>query len=335
MNMGNCSLWSWIIPPAWVIYVIYPDSIGLLSKTSTWRFSFRSWSGIWSWWAKSSSINAIPVELQSISACEGICWLFTVNVQVLTQCVPPINPSNTSTLLTERREIPKDLKAFKTKHFLSTKAPSCLGWPNLFPIPQEPVPVPISSTSAPAAWKVRAFFLATHSSALWLNPPQYKHLPSVNLFTISSAAILLLPSLRSIGTDPVNKATFVAGAPAQSFGGAEGLGEEAKPVPPHLFCTAFSARYCRIWLSCFWPTVTEAGSSSGISLYLEESFVSLDNPIRRAFRKAEGFQSTQQKYRGTQRSTNRIRGSVVWSPAISVRRWLLDRGPQTLLPGVV
>jgi hypothetical protein len=41
--------------------------------------------------------------------------------------LPSIDPSNTSTLLTDNREIPKHFKAFKTKLFPSTKAPYCLG----------------------------------------------------------------------------------------------------------------------------------------------------------------------------------------------------------------
>jgi len=69
-------------------------------------------------------MNAMPVAPQSISACVGISLLCTVNVQVITKCFPSIDPSNTSTLLTERREIPKHCKAFETKLFPSTKGPS-------------------------------------------------------------------------------------------------------------------------------------------------------------------------------------------------------------------
>jgi len=47
-----------------------------------------------------------------------------VNVQVMTKLFPSIDPSNTSTLLTERREIPKHFKAFKTKLLPSTEEPS-------------------------------------------------------------------------------------------------------------------------------------------------------------------------------------------------------------------
>jgi hypothetical protein len=50
-----------------------------------------------------------------------------VNVQVITKCFPSIDPSNTSTLLTDNRKIPKHFKAFKTKLFPSTKEQSCLG----------------------------------------------------------------------------------------------------------------------------------------------------------------------------------------------------------------
>jgi hypothetical protein len=58
-----------------------------------------------------------------------------VNEQVITKCLPSIDPSNTSTLLTDNGEIPEHFKAFKTKRFPSTKAPSCIGCPILFPIP--------------------------------------------------------------------------------------------------------------------------------------------------------------------------------------------------------
>jgi len=160
-----------------------------------------------------------------------------------------------------------------------------------FPDSLESVPVPTSLISAPAALNIWAFFLATHSAALWLNPPQYKHLPSVNVFALSSAEILLLPVLRSIGAGPVYPATVPVGAPAGSLGGAGGLGEEAKSVPPSWFYATCSVRRCRIWSSHSWQTVTHPGSSSSISLYVKESFISSDNPIRRAFCKAEGFQS--------------------------------------------
>jgi len=83
-----------------------------------------------------------------------------------------------------------------------------------------PVPVPTSFSSGPAALNVEAFSFAAHSAALWLNPPQYRHLPSVNLFALSSAEILLLPALRSRGAGPVYPATIPVGAPAGLFGGA-------------------------------------------------------------------------------------------------------------------
>jgi hypothetical protein len=69
----------------------------------------------------------MPVAPQSIGACVGISSLFTVNVEVITKSFPSIDRSNTSTLLTDNRKIPKHFIAFKTKLFLSTKAPSCLG----------------------------------------------------------------------------------------------------------------------------------------------------------------------------------------------------------------
>jgi len=85
---------------------------------------------------KSESWNAMPVAPQSISASVDISWLFMVNMQIITKCFPSIDLSNTSTLLPDNRKIPKHFKAFKAKLFRSTKTPSCLGWPNLFPIPR-------------------------------------------------------------------------------------------------------------------------------------------------------------------------------------------------------
>jgi hypothetical protein len=69
----------------------------------------------------------MAVAPQSINACVGISWLFTVKEQVITKCLPSIDPPNTSTLLIDNREIPKHFKAFKAKLFQSTKAPSCMG----------------------------------------------------------------------------------------------------------------------------------------------------------------------------------------------------------------
>ena len=106
-DISNWSLRSWIIIPTLAICEISPDSVDLPSIASTCRFSFISWSVIWWWGAKSWSINAMPVAPQSISACVGISWSFTVNVQVLTECFPSIDPANTSTLLSDKHEIPK------------------------------------------------------------------------------------------------------------------------------------------------------------------------------------------------------------------------------------
>jgi hypothetical protein len=63
----------------------------------------------------------MPVAPQSISACVGISWLFTVNNQVITKCLPSVDPSNTSTLLTDNREIPKHFKAFEKNFFRQPK----------------------------------------------------------------------------------------------------------------------------------------------------------------------------------------------------------------------
>src|SRR5882757_3181399 len=56
----------------------------------------------------------MPVALQSINACVGISSLFTVNEQVITECLPCNDLSNTST---DNREIRKHFKTFK-KNFL-------------------------------------------------------------------------------------------------------------------------------------------------------------------------------------------------------------------------
>ena len=232
--------------PTLAICVISHDSISLPLITWTCFLSFSSWRGIWWWRAKSWCINAMPIAPQSISVYIGISWSIMINVQVITKCLPSIDSSNISTLLTDNREIPKHFKAYTTKLFLSTNAPSCSGCANLFPIRT-------SLISAPAILKIWGFFLATHSATLWLHPLQYNQLPSANLFAPSLAKIPPLPTLRSIG------------AVLEAFGGGGGLGE-VKPIPPPWICAAFSSRHFRIWLSYSWQTVTNAGSFSGISL---------------------------------------------------------------------
>jgi len=136
MNIGNGSLWSWIIIPILAICVMSPDSMGLLSITSTCHFSFRSWSGMWWWWANSWSINAMPVAPQSIRAFGGISWLCTVNVQGITKYFPAIDPSDTSTFLTDQCQIPIHFKGSKTQLLLSIEEPSFFNWLALFPIPR-------------------------------------------------------------------------------------------------------------------------------------------------------------------------------------------------------
>jgi len=136
MNMGRCSLRSWIVTPTLALSAISLDSMDLTSMTCTCRFSFNSWSGVVWMWAKSRSRNAMPVDPQSISTFVDISWLFTVNVQVITKSSPSIDTSNTSTLQTDKREIPKHFKVFKTELFLSTGEPSFSNWLNLFLIPR-------------------------------------------------------------------------------------------------------------------------------------------------------------------------------------------------------
>jgi len=47
-----------------------------------------------------------------------------VNLQVVTKCLPSIDTSNTSTLLTDKREIPKQFKVFDAKLLQSPEEPS-------------------------------------------------------------------------------------------------------------------------------------------------------------------------------------------------------------------
>jgi len=98
-----------------------PDSMGLPWITSTCCSSYHSCNDIWWLRTQSWSINAMPVAAQSIRACVGICSLFVVNMQVITKCFPSIDCFNTSTLLTERRNIPEHFKAFKAKLFCQSK----------------------------------------------------------------------------------------------------------------------------------------------------------------------------------------------------------------------
>jgi len=49
------------------------------------------------------------------------------NVQVITNYFPAIDPSKTSTLVTDKCEIPKHFKALEIKHCWSIKEPSVFG----------------------------------------------------------------------------------------------------------------------------------------------------------------------------------------------------------------
>jgi len=135
MNLGNCSLWSWIFIPSSAMCQISSESIGLPSITWTSGFSFYSWSDIWWYHTQSWFRITMPGAKQYSRACVGISWLFAVNVQVITKCFPFLDLSNTSTLLTDKREIPKHVKQFGTTLLLSTEEPSLFPWLALFPIP--------------------------------------------------------------------------------------------------------------------------------------------------------------------------------------------------------
>jgi len=159
------------------------------------------------------------------------------------------------------------------------------------PDSSEPVLVPTYMTTSPAAWNIWAFLLTAHSTALWLNPPLYKHLLSANFFPHSSAKILHFAGLTSIGAGPVYPVTVPTWAAVGSIGIAGGLEELAKAIPPTIFRAAFSTWHSPMWLSHFRRTVTHAERSSYMSLSMKESFISSPSPICRAFCKANRFQS--------------------------------------------
>jgi len=133
--------------------------MGLTLISFTWFLSFTSWSGIWWWGAKLWSRNSMPAALQLISACVGTSWLFTVNVQVITKYFFSVDPSNPSTLPTERHDIPKYSEVFEIQLFLSVKGPSFFDWPILVPIPRNLSPFvhPILMSLPPS--KLGAFSL--------------------------------------------------------------------------------------------------------------------------------------------------------------------------------
>jgi hypothetical protein len=66
----------------------------------------------------------MPVAQQLIRACVSIHSLFNVNEQVMIQCLPSNDLSDTSTVLPERGEIAKYFNAFGTQLFPSTKEAS-------------------------------------------------------------------------------------------------------------------------------------------------------------------------------------------------------------------
>jgi len=140
----------------------------------------------------------------------------------------------------------KTSQSIQNETFSINQSTIFLGLTYYFPDFSERSLVPNSLSCAPATMNLWAFFLATHCAALWLYPPQYKHLTSANLFTLSSAKVLLLPALSSIDAGPVYPSIVPAGAVSGALGWGGGLGE-VKPIPLPLFCAAFSARLCRIW----------------------------------------------------------------------------------------
>jgi len=67
--------------------------------------------------------------------------------------------------------------------------------------------------------------VAVHATALLLNPLQYNHLPFSNLFTLSSALIILLPTLRSIGAGMVSPGMGQSEVVSGYLGAKLGLGD--------------------------------------------------------------------------------------------------------------
>lgn len=141
---------------------------------------------------------------------------------------------------------------------------------------------------APATINIWANFLATHSTILHLNPPQCNHPPMANHFARSSLEILLQPALRSGIPGPGCLATVTNGASEGSFGDMEGLWEVEICVIICFWAWLFT-RCSLTWLFLHWHSIAKAGSSSGISLYVTECFISSRNPIPRASLKAKGF----------------------------------------------
>jgi len=68
----------------------------------------------------------MPIASQSITACVGISWSFMVNVQVITKCLPSIDHSNTSTLLTDNGKIQK-IQSIENRTFHVNQSTILLG----------------------------------------------------------------------------------------------------------------------------------------------------------------------------------------------------------------
>jgi len=191
-------------------------------------------------------------------------------VQVITKCFPYIGSSSTSSLQTDNWEIPKHCKVFKIKIVLSTEAPSCLCWPNLFQISSNP------------PWSKRPYLvLQPHWSS---EPSSETHIlphivQSITVWTPPSGKSLRpflcrnlpLHMLQSMGRGAVYPATVPARSILEALRSMPELGDESKPVSPSLCCAALSARHWWIWFSFSWVAVIYAGSSTGISLYMQDS----------------------------------------------------------------
>jgi len=128
MNTGSGSLWSWMDILTLRKCAISPDSISLPLMTSTCCISVNPRSGDRWWRTQSWSMNAMSIAPQSISTSIITSCSFTVSIQIITNWFPSIDPSNTSTLLTDKCDIPKHRTAFKRKLLSSTEQPSSSDW---------------------------------------------------------------------------------------------------------------------------------------------------------------------------------------------------------------
>jgi hypothetical protein len=110
------------------------------------------------------------------------------------------------------------------------------------------------------------------SAALWLNPPQYKHLPGENIFVLYSTEIFRLHALKALASTLVFPTNIPAEAPVGLIGGLGCFGEVLNLAFRSRFCAPFLAHYWVIWLPRFCHTITYAGNSSSKLRYVKKFF---------------------------------------------------------------